>query len=215
MNLIIFGPQGSGKGTQAKLLAEKFGLVHLEMGAVLRKKTEENTNEGRSLGELLNKGELAPSEIVLGIVENYLTTANLEKGIIFEGFPRSSVQLYPFQKMLDDVSSLIDKVIVLQISEKETVRRLSARRICSSCGAIYNLLTQPPKNEEKCDNCGSGLEQRGDETPKTIERRLKIYEQQTGEVINFYRKKGLVIDINGEQPIETIHKEIMQKLGFQ
>lgn len=204
MNLIIAGPQGSGKGTQAEMLAKKFGLVYFQIGVELRKIAE--------VAETINTGKTVSDEIAFEVAKRFLNSDNLQKGIIFDGFPRYLSQALWLNEQLSGLNSTIDKIILLNISREETFRRLSSRRICPKCGRNYNLIRIPPKNDEICDDCQLALVQREDETLSAIETRLQIYEQNTVPMIDYYRQKGKVIEINGEQPVAKVFEDILKAL---
>ncbi|MFZ5365672.1 MAG: adenylate kinase [Patescibacteria group bacterium] len=212
MNLIITGPQGSGKGTQARLLAEKMGLVHLETGEMFRQIAEKNTAFGREVKAWINRGVLVPDREVVRLLRQILTREVLKKGFILDGSPRTLPQIKWLDKILAKKNNQIDKLIYLNISKKESIRRLQARRICPKCGRNYNMLTMPPKNDELCDECDVKLVIREDETPQAIVKRLKEYHSQTSPMINYYRKKGKVVEINGEQTVKDVLKDILGKL---
>ena len=204
MNLIIAGPQGSGKGTQAEMLAKKFGLVYFQIGVELRKIAE--------IAATINTGKTVSDEIAFEVAKRFLNSDNLQKGILFDGFPRCLSQALWLDEQLSGLNSTIDKIILLNISREETFRRLSSRRICPKCNRNYNLITIPPKNDEICDDCQLMLVQREDETLSAIETRLQIYEQNTVPMIDYYRQKGKVIEINGEQPVEKVFQDILSEL---
>jgi len=212
MNIIILGPQASGKGTQADLLVKKYGLFYLEMGQILRDLTDKKDESGEKIASFINQGRLVPDEIIMEVLSRFLTQTNFQKGILFDGFPRNLPQAELFQKELEKQQTKIDKVIFLKISTQESLRRLSGRRHCPCCGRDYNLVTMPPKQGETCDDCGCQLVSRQDETPEIIQQRLAAYHQETTPVIDFYRKLGILLEINGERSIEAIHQEILQNL---
>jgi adenylate kinase len=213
MNLIILGPQGSGKGTQAKLLVSKLGLVYLEMGEVLRELASKKTSLGEKIASFQSQGKLVTDEIIAEVLKSFLTEENFKKGILFDGFPRTLPQANLLEDELQNHQVKIDKVIFLNISSQESLRRLKARRICPTCGANYNLVTMPPKNGELCDQCGSQLITRSDETDEAIKERLGVYQRETLPLIEIYRQKGILSEVNGEQSVGTIHLEILKNLG--
>lgn len=212
MNIIILGPQGSGKGTQAKLLTEKLGLVYLEMGQILREISTQKTLLGEKVGSFLHRGILVDDDIIVEILKNYLTKENFEKGILLDGFPRNLNQVNLLEETLKKHQTKIDKVIFLNLSSKESIRRLNARRICPKCGRNFNLITVQPKKDNLCDDCGVQLVKRNDENEEVINQRLKVYQQQTKPVIDYFQQKGILLEINGEQSVENIHQEILKKI---
>lgn len=213
MNLIISGPQGSGKGTQAKLLAEKFGLVHLETGEILRRITQRNTPFAKKVANWINKGILVPDEPMIRLIKQLLTKKTLKEGFVLDGSPRNLCQAKWLDETLAEKNSEIDKLIFLKINKKEILRRLADRRICPECGQNYNLKTMPPKKGELCDDCEVKLTIREDETPQAIARRLASYHRSTAPIIQYYKQKGKVIEINGEQQVDEVYKDILGALG--
>jgi len=208
MNIILLGPQGSGKGTQAKFLSEKLGLFYIEAGAILREAAKENFQ----LDEMVNKkGELVPDELTLSILKTKLEKEKPDlTNLLFDGFPRSLTQYQLLKNWFSEKRAKIDKVILLEISEEETIRRLSARRICSKCGNVYNLITNPPPHG-KCV-CGGELIQRKDDYPEAIKTRLSLYHQITSPLIDLLEKEGILVRVNGERPIEAISQDLLERL---
>lgn len=214
MNLIIIGPQGSGKGTQAELLAKKFGLFYLEAGAIIREKAKENSDLGKKINEIANtQGKLLPDEMTISLIEEKLDSVDIRKGVIFDGYPRSLIQFKALEEYLQKKGQKIDRVIFLTLSEAESLRRLSARRVCEKCGANFNLTTRPSHSEGVCDACGGRLIQRADDTSERIRARLKEYQKQTVPLVSFWRRQGILEEVDGERPIEVIFEEILERLG--
>lgn len=208
MNIIVLGPQGSGKGTQAELIASKLDFVHMESGKLLRQKAQ--TDE--RIKKMLNEGVLVPDEETIEYIEEKLQTDGHDfDQIIFDGFPRSLRQYNLLKSWLASKGAKIDKVIYLDITDKESVRRLSARRTCNKCAAVYNLVTNPPKGEV-CDKCGGELVQRDDDTPEIIQKRLEVFHTQTKPILSVAEKDGILVRINGERPIGVISTEIITLL---
>lgn len=214
MNLLILGPQGSGKGTQAQMLTDKFGFYHLEMGNILRSVSKSDNKYAKVVSETINNGNLVPDEYVRLIAWDHINQYHGKvKGFIFEGYPRSVAQYEHVEDMLRKFGDRLDKVILVNISEDESVKRLSSRLTCLKCGRVYNTVTAPPPSNGSCE-CGGELVQREDDKPEAIKRRLQIYRTQTAHIIERASEEGLLLEINGEQPIETIHQEIVAKLGL-
>lgn len=205
MKLMIIGPQGSGKGTQAKLLEKKFNLVHVATGDLLRDAVKEKTELGLKIKDILERGELVPDGIVISLIKEELKDS---KNFILDGFPRTLEQA----KALDKITRL-DKVIDIIVSDKESIKRISGRRSCPKCGAVFHVITNPPKKENLCDNCGSELIQRDDDKEDVIKKRLKIYHEQTSLLEDFYRNEGILEEINGEQSIEKVFEDIVKVLA--
>lgn len=213
MNIIILGPQGSGKGTQANLLAEKLGYLHIEMGRILRSVANSDNQYAQIVKETIENGKLVPDEYVRLIAWDHINKYhNKVKGFIFEGYPRSLAQFEHVEDMFKKFGEKIDKIILIEISEQESINRLSNRRTCEKCGEIWNLKTKPPKNNDVCDNCGGKLILRADDKPEAIKTRLEIYRQQTTEIVETARQREVLMEINGEQEIDKIFDEIMSGL---
>lgn len=205
-NKIIFflGPQGCGKGTQAKKLAKKLNIPYFEAGQMLRDEIASGSEQGKYMESFVNKGDLLPDEYMGEFMHKRLMPA-IEKsgGFIVDGFPRRIVQA----DLLDYVSKPTH-VILIEISEEESIRRLSARRMCPKDGRIYNLVTDPPKKDNVCDDCGSSLEQRADDTPDSIRRRLNKYHSNTEPIIDRYEKMGVLHRIDGMPNIAEVEKSV-------
>ena len=215
MNIILLGPQGSGKGTQAQLLAQRQGFVHLEMGRILRSVANSDNQHAQIVRETIDKGDLVPDEYVRLIAWDFINkhepkTSNFE----FEGYPRTALQYDQVKDMFMKFGKKITAVINIEISELETVKRLSARRTCEKCGEVYNLITHPSTELDKCDKCAGKLILREDDYPEAIKRRLQIYRTQTQPVFEKARSEGIGFEINGEQDIESIYQQIVKKLGI-
>lgn len=179
MDLILFGPPGAGKGTQGELLAERFGLYRLSTGDMLREAVRAGTELGRRAQGIMAAGELVPDDLILAMVREVMVSDKAAKGVIFDGFPRTEAQAAGLDTMLDGLGRPLSAVLVLRVDDDVIVRRLSGRRACTSCGAVYHLETDPPKKDGICDTCGSALVQRPDDAPETIRRRLAVYREQT------------------------------------
>jgi adenylate kinase len=211
MNLIILGPQGSGKGTQAKILSDKLGLYYFEMGGFLRDLSIRNTE----VASFISRGILVPDDLFFlsmkALMEDKILKGN---GMILDGFPRTMVQYQTLKNWFDENGLKIDKMILLEIDDDEVVRRLSARRTCEKCGALYNLVTSPiPKDPQKCDKCGGTLTQRTDDNPETIKKRLSEYRENTVPLLEQAQKDGVLIKIDGEQAIEKVTEAVLAALN--
>jgi adenylate kinase len=206
MKIIIFGPQGSGKGTQAKLVSEKFNLFYFQSGEFLREKAKSDPR----VDEIINqRGEMIPDEEMFLLLKNYLTEKlpSLDN-FIMDGYPRSLKQYELLSAWLKEKGGKVDIAILLVISDEESVRRLSARVVCEKCGTIYNLITNPPPGE-KCV-CGGNLVQRPDDTPEAIKKRLADYHTITSPLIEVLKKEGILVEVDGERPIEVIFEDIVE-----
>ncbi|RFM24521.1 MAG: adenylate kinase [Candidatus Thermochlorobacter aerophilum] len=209
MRVILFGTPGVGKGTQAKILAEKYHVVHLSTGDMLRAALEAQTPLGLQAKAYMDKGELVPDTIIIGMIEQELKSDKAKNGYLLDGFPRTVAQAEALDKILEQTAQKLDCVINLTVLEEEVVRRLSGRITCANCGAIYNKFYQPPKVEGKCDKCGStDLRQREDDKEETVRRRLKEYHAKTEPVLSYYRAKNLVADVDANKTIEEVTKAI-------
>jgi len=215
MNLIFLGPPGSGKGTQAKLLSERLGMLHLSTGDILREAVREGTPLGREAKRYMDEGKLVPDEVVIGIVKEWLVSKGVERGVIFDGFPRTVAQAEALDRMMKELGQKIDWVIDIDVSEAEVLKRLSGRRTCKNCGAMYHLVFNPPRVNGICDKCGGELYQRDDDKEETIKLRLKVYKEQTEPLKEYYKKLGIMKSIVGEGGIEEIQKEILKAIGVK
>lgn len=210
MNIVLLGPPGSGKGTQAQLLAQKLGLTRLEMGRILRSVANSDNEYAPVVKQCLESGNLVPDEYIRLIAWDFINK-HPRWGFVFEGYPRTVAQYQQLEDMLARFGQKIDLVVNLTISPAESVRRLSARRVCNKCGQIYNLVTSPSPNRQ-CQ-CGGDLVQRDDDQPQAIKRRLEIYQQQTQPVFEQAKKAGVGIEIDGQRPIEIIHQDLVSRVA--
>ncbi len=192
MIYILLGLPGAGKGTQGELLSKKLGIPRVSTGDILREAVRKGTPLGRKAKEAMDRGELVSDDIVIGIVEEKLKSQDCAKGCILDGFPRNLTQAEALEKM-----GLELKAIYIEVPEEEVVKRLSARRICPSCGAVYNLITSPPKREGICDRCGAALVQRDDDREEVVRERIRVYREQTEPIVEFYRRKGVLVVVDG------------------
>jgi len=213
MNIILLGPQGSGKGTQAELLAEEFGFNHFEAGKILRSIASSNNPKAAAVKLAIDGGGLVPDELIRLIAWDFISKHTPAKGFLFDGYPRSVDQYEHLKDMLARSGQKIDWVINLEIPESETIHRLSARRTCNKCGEVYNLITNPPPGS-KC-KCGGELVQRDDDKPEAIQRRLTIYRSQTHPVFERAVAEGIGIEIDGLRSITVIHQDILSRLCLQ
>ncbi len=212
MNLIMLGPPGAGKGTQAKMLVEKLGIPQISTGDMLRAAVAEGTELGKKAKEYMDKGQLVPDEVVIGIVKERLSKPDCEKGFILDGFPRTVPQAEALDKILEEMGKRIDYVINIVVPDEEILKRLTGRRTCKKCGAMYHVIYNPPKQEGVCDKCGGELYQRDDDKEETIKNRLKVYAEQTAPLVDYYRKKGVLVDIDGTKSINEIFEDILKAL---
>lgn len=213
MDLIMLGPPGSGKGTQAKRLSDRFGIPQISTGDILREAVKEGTPLGQEAKRYMDQGKLVPDDVVIGIVKERLKEGDCHKGFILDGFPRTVAQAEALERMLGEMGRGIDHVIDIEVSEEELLRRLTGRRTCRRCGAMYHIVFNPPKQEGICDRCGGELYQRDDDREETIKARLKVYQEQTAPLIDLYQKRGLLRRIEGAGEIEEIEGRILEAIG--
>ncbi len=212
INLILLGPPGAGKGTQAQMISERYHIPQISTGDILRKAVRENTLLGMRAKEFMERGELVPDEVVIGIVEERLKEPDCERGFILDGFPRTRPQAEALQKILANIGKAINYVINIEVEDEELIRRLSGRRTCRDCGAMYHIYFNPPKNEGICDRCGGNLYQREDDKEETIRTRLREYNRQTAPLIEYYQGKRALHSIRGIGNKEQIFSQISNLL---
>jgi adenylate kinase len=209
MNLVLFGPPGAGKGTQGTVLAEKRGLMKISTGDILRDAVRAGTTLGLEAKKFMDAGELVPDSVILGLVREAIQDAG--SGFIMDGFPRTIAQAEGVDQMLREMDKSVDAVVILEVPDEALVQRLSGRRSCPNCGAVYNVYFDKPKQDEKCDRCNSELVQRADDRRDTVVRRLEVYKQQTSPIIEYYQQKGADVNfIDGDRDIEAVQRDILQ-----
>lgn len=216
MNLILLGAPGAGKGTQAKRIVEKYGIPHIATGDILREAVAKGTELGKKAKEYMDRGELVPDEIVIGIVKERLQQPDCEKGFLLDGFPRTLKQAEALDDMLNELGKKIDSVIYIDVPEEEVVKRIVNRRTCRNCGAVYHLIYAPPKEPNKCDKCGGELYQRDDDKEETVRQRFKVYMENTAPLIEYYEKKGILHKVDGTKNIDEVFQqidEVLQKIA--
>lgn len=215
MRLVLFGPPGAGKGTQANRLVEFYDIPHISTGDMLREARAGNTAMGQKAAEYMTAGRLVPDEVVVGIVEERTSRDDAKNGWILDGFPRTIAQAEKLDEMLASRGAHIDRVISLEVPEEAIVDRLSARRSCTRCGTAYHNRLDPSTVEGKCDRCGGELVQRDDDQPETVRKRLHTFEEQTSPVKGYYEEKGLLTRIDGmgapDEVAQRIKKAIESK----
>ncbi|ADG82832.1 adenylate kinase [Thermincola potens JR] len=212
MKLMIMGPPGAGKGTQAEVLVKELNITHISTGDMFRAAIKEGTEMGKKAKEYMDKGQLVPDEVVVGMVKDRLSQPDCEKGFLLDGFPRTIAQAEALSKTLDEMGIKLDGVINIEVPREKLLARLTGRRVCKSCGASYHVLFNPPEKEGVCNNCGGELYQRSDDNEETVNNRLDVYEEQTQPLIDYYKEKGLLININGDQPIDKVLADILAAL---
>ena len=209
-SIIMLGAPGVGKGTQAKLMAEKFGIPHISTGDMLRAAVKEGTELGKKAKEIMERGELVPDDIMNGIVKERLAKEDCKDGYILDGFPRTIAQA----EFLDTVDK-INYAVYIDVPEELIVKRLVLRRTCPNCGAMYHLEFNPPKNDNVCDKCGTPLVQRDDDKEEVVKNRLAVYNEKTASLLDYYRNRGILYKIDGNRPINEVLQSIVQVIASE
>lgn len=208
MNLILFGPPGAGKGTQAQFLVECYGIPQISTGDMLRSAVKARTSLGLKAKAVMESGELVSDEIVLGLVKERLSQDDCASGFILDGFPRTIPQAHVLIELLESLGKTIDHVISLEVDNDEIIRRLSGRRSCQICGKGFHILYDPPMNNGICDACGAPLVQRDDDCELTVKNRLNVYDQQTAPLKKYFESRGVFRHVKGTGSIKDIQKQI-------
>lgn len=213
MKIVLLGPPGAGKGTQAKLIVQKYNIPHISTGDIFRKNIKEMTPLGIKAKEYIDKGQLVPDELTVEIVKDRIKEDDCKNGFLLDGFPRTVAQADALNDVLADLGTKLDYVINIKVDENNLIERLSGRRVCPKCGASFHVVFNPPKVEGVCDYCGAEVVQRADDSEETVKNRLSVYNKQTQPLIDYYTKNGLIKNINGEQDINDVFEEICSVLG--
>lgn len=213
MNIILLGPPGAGKGTQAKILVKQFCIPQISTGDILREAVKEQTPMGIKAKGFMDAGALVPDEVVVGIVRERLSRDDCKKGFILDGFPRTVAQADALNIMLQAMSLSVDHVILVDVARSELLKRLTGRRACRGCGRGYHVEFDPSKLSGICDECGGELFQRDDDKAETISKRLDVYELQTAPLIDYYQSQGILRIISGIGSIEEIQKKVLEVTG--
>ncbi len=213
VRVVLLGPPGAGKGTQAKLLRERFEACQISTGDILRKAVADKTPRGREAERYLYRGELVPDDVIVRLVGERLKQTDCAKGFVLDGFPRTLPQAQSLEGILKEMAMPLDGVLSIQVPHDVIVQRLAGRRNCQNCGALYHMNFDPPRDGETCDRCGGRLQQRDDDREETITTRLRVYESQTAPLANYYRERGNLREINGVGKVEEIQKRIVEALG--
>lgn len=213
MRVVFLGPPGAGKGTQAKFLQGKYGACQVSTGDILRKAVQDRTSLGEKAAAYLNKGELVPDDVMLNLVAERLRGKDCENGFILDGFPRTVAQAEGLEEILRDLGWGLDSVFSIRLPHGVIIQRLGERRSCKKCGTLYHAIFNPPQREGFCDCCGGELYQRQDDREETIAARFHVFETQTAPLIDYYRKKGLLKEIDGVGGVGEVRSRILQALG--
>ena len=213
MNIILMGPPGAGKGTQAKRIAQIFKIPHISTGDMLREAVAAGTDLGLKVKEIMDKGLLVPDDLMIDLVRERLSREDTRNGFILDGFPRTVEQAAALDEMLEDLGRKIDVALLVNADEEEVVKRISSRRVCPECGKVYNLLTIRPKVEGRCDNDGAELIQRDDDMPETVRARYRVYLEKTEPVIQYYSSnKSQFLEVDGTGEIDVVTDKIVEHL---
>ena len=213
MKIIMLGAPGAGKGTQAKMIAEKCGIPHISTGDIFRANIKNGTELGAKAKEYMDKGLLVPDELVCDLVVDRIQQADCEKGYILDGFPRTIPQAEALENALNAIEQKLDYAIDIDVPDENIINRMSGRRACVGCGATYPVLFNPTKVEGKCDVCGESLILRDDDKPETVKKRLDVYHTQTQPLIDFYTERKVLVEVDGTQSMDKVFDDIMKILG--
>jgi adenylate kinase len=213
MNLVLMGLPGAGKGTQAEKIVEKYGIPHISTGDMFRAAIKEGTELGLQAKSYMDRGDLVPDEVTIGIVRERLSKDDCQKGFLLDGFPRTVAQAEALENILAELNRSIDYVINIDVDKDILMERLTGRRICKNCGATYHLVFNPPSQSGVCDKCGGELYQRADDNEETVANRLEVNLKQTQPLLDFYQAKGYLRNINGQQEIDKVFQDISELIG--
>lgn len=213
MRLVLLGPPGAGKGTQAASMVEKYNIVHISTGDLLRAAVKKGTALGKEAKGYMEAGQLVPDTLILGLVEERIQKEDCQEGFLLDGFPRTPAQADALDEMLKKLGQNLDAVINIEVPFDKLMARITGRRICKNCGATYHLTFNPSAKGELCEKCDGALYQRADDTEETVKNRLDVYEQQTAPLIDYYTKAGIIKNIDGDKDIKKVLKDISVALG--
>ncbi|MBS5954979.1 MAG: adenylate kinase [Paraclostridium bifermentans] len=215
MRIILLGPPGAGKGTQAAGIVEKYNIPHISTGDIFRKNIKEGTELGKKAKGYIDQGLLVPDELTVGLVTDRIAQSDCEKGFMLDGFPRNVAQAQHLDEYLKEVGISLDKVVNIEVDKDILVGRAVGRRICKSCGATYHVEFNPPKADGVCDVCGGELYQRADDNEETVSKRIQVYLDETKPLVNYYSEEGIIANINGQQSIDNVFGDIVEALGSE
>lgn len=210
--LVVLGVPGAGKGTQAKRLSATMALPHISSGDLFRENIKQETELGRQAEQYISRGELVPDEITIGMVRERLSQPDVEQGGILDGFPRTVAQAQALERIAEQLGGSVEVTIHIEVPEPRLIERLSGRRVCRQAGHVYHLEYNPPKRQGICDLDGSELYQREDDREETVRHRVRVYQRETEPLIDYYRQRGLLLEVNGDQPIEQVTDQIIEAL---
>nr|WP_320146345.1 adenylate kinase [uncultured Anaeromusa sp.] len=212
MQILLMGPPGAGKGTQAAQLVKELGVPHISTGDMFRAAVKEGTELGKKAKACMDAGQLVPDEITIGIVRERLTKADCKQGFLLDGFPRTLEQAEALGRTLEELGSRLDHVINITVPAEDLVARITGRRICRACGATYHVSFNPSSKKDRCDACDGELYQRNDDQEATVKSRLDVYEAQTRPLVNYYQDRGVYAEIDGRQDIDKVLADILKTL---
>lgn len=209
-NIIFIAPPAAGKGTQSAILEKKYNLPHISTGDILREESKKDTELGRYIAEVLSSGSLVKDDVTYTLLQNRLSESDCQNGYVLDGFPRNIEQAYKYDEILKNLNQELGYVIKLDINEETLEKRITGRRICENCKTVYNINseTEKPKQESICDKCGGRLYQRNDDNVTSFKNRYKVYEEKTKPLLDYYKEKGILYVINGDDSVESIAKKI-------
>ena len=213
MKLVLFGPPGAGKGTQAEVLTEKYGIPQISTGDMFRQAQKEQSALGMEAKRYMDQGSLVPDAVTIGIVRERLGQADCSKGFILDGFPRTIEQAEALDEILHDLGTSLDTVLSISADIDSLVLRLSGRRVCEQCGAVYHTVNNPPTQETICDKCGGNLIQRDDDKEETVRHRMDVYVESTQPLFQYYQDKGILIDFDGTMDVKQVTEAIIEALS--
>ena len=213
MKIIMLGAPGAGKGTQAKMIAEKYGIPHVSTGDIFRANIKNGTELGREAKQYMDQGLLVPDELTVKILLDRVAQDDCKNGYVLDGFPRTIPQAEVLDEALEKLNEKIDYAVDVDVPDENIVKRMSGRRACLKCGATYHIVSIPTKVEGICDRCGSQVVLRDDDQPETVKKRLDVYHEQTQPLIDYYKKQNILKTVNGTQPMEDVFAAIVEILG--
>ena len=213
MKIIMLGAPGAGKATQAKRIAEKYGIPHISTGDIFRANIKEGTELGMKAKEFMDQGLLVPDEVTIGMLLDRIKKEDCVNGYVLDGFPRTIPQAESLTKALEEMGQKIDYAVDVDVPDENIVSRMSGRRACITCGATYHVQFAPPKAEGICDKCGAELVLRDDDKPETVQKRLAVYHEQTQPLIDYYRRAGVLVSVDGTQSMDQVFESIVKIFG--